>query len=118
MVVDDETELLNTLNLLLVRIGYTVETFTNGESALNVFKKTPDIFDLVITDMTMPQMTGDKLSSEILKIRPDIPIVICSGYHETFTEKEALKSGIKKFIRKPFRAVEFSKIIQDLIGSS
>jgi len=63
----------------------------------------------MITDMTMPKMTGDKLSREILKIRADIPIIICTGYHENFTEKEAIKLGIKKYIQTRLPDRNFQK---------
>jgi PAS domain S-box-containing protein len=118
MLVDDETDILDTLKAILTRYGYKVSTFDNGNSALNLFIEHPDQFDLVITDMTMPQMTGDKLSKEILKIRKDIPIIICTGYHENFSENDAFKAGIKKYVQKPVMGTELSKIIRDLLDKN
>lgn len=115
MLVDDESAILDTLKAILSEEGYEIRTFDNGESALQAFAETPVEFDLIITDMAMPKMTGDKLSREILKIRADIPIIICTGYHENFTEKEAIKLGIKKYIQKPVAGSELSKIIRELL---
>lgn len=84
MLVDDEQAILDTLGALLSAKGFQVSTFDNGEAALNEFAKNPDQFDVIVSDMTMPKMTGDKLSMAALKIREDIPIIICTGYHEKF----------------------------------
>ncbi len=116
MLVDDEPAILETMKAILSQKGYKISTFDNGKSALQAFKKEPDYFDLIITDMTMPQMTGDKLSKEILEIRPHIPIILCTGYHETFSKEDAFKTGIKKYIHKPVIGKELSKIIRDLLN--
>ena len=89
MLVDDEAAILDTLKKIMDRQGYRVSTFENGESAMQAFKKNPNQFDLIITDMTMPRMTGEQLSREALKIRAKIPIIMCTGYHKTFTEKRS-----------------------------
>jgi DNA-binding NtrC family response regulator len=65
------------------------------------FKTQPDTFDLVITDMTMPGITGDMLSRELMKIKPDIPIILCTGFSETITPQKAHEIGIKEFLKKP-----------------
>ncbi|MBW1737532.1 MAG: response regulator, partial [Deltaproteobacteria bacterium] len=69
--------------------------------ALELFKAKPDRFDLVITDMTMPNMTGDRLARELMKIRPDIPIILCTGFSERISEEKAKGMGIKAFAMKP-----------------
>ena len=69
--------------------------------ALELFRAEPDRFDLVITDMTMPHMTGDKLAKELIKIRPDIPIILCTGHSRLVSEKKAKEIGIKAFVMKP-----------------
>ncbi len=117
MLVDDEPAILETLKAILSRQGYEVSTFNNGESALQVFADNSTEFDLIITDMTMPQMTGDKLSREVLKIREEIPIIICTGYHENFSEEEAIRAGIKKYLQKPVIGKELPKIIRDLLNT-
>ena len=96
LLVDDETHILDTFKAILENQGYRVSTFNNGEAALKKFMENPKSFDLVITDMTMPQMTGDRLSRDILSIRADMPIILCTGYHEKFTEKEAIRLGVRK----------------------
>ena len=115
MIVDDEKAILETMDAILSREGYQVVTYENPVSALKVFGKSPDQFDLIITDMTMPKMTGDKLSSEILKIRHNMPIVICSGYHERISEADADKLGVKKIIQKPVLGSDLQRIIQKLL---
>ena len=117
MLVDDEAAILDTIKAILVGQGYEVLTFTNGESALKGFIKDPDQFDLIITDMAMPRMTGDKLSHEILKIRAEIPIVMCTGYHENFTREKAARVGIKKYVPKPIMGKDLLKIIRDLLDT-
>lgn len=115
MLVDDEQAILETLGALLSAKGFQISTFDNGEAALNAFAKNPDKFDLIVTDMTMPKMTGEKLSLSVLEIRDDIPIIICTGYHENFTESKAMKAGIKKYIQKPVVSSDLSKIIRELL---
>ncbi|WP_022666801.1 hybrid sensor histidine kinase/response regulator [Desulfospira joergensenii] len=116
MLVDDEHAILTTLKAILSRQGYQVSTFDNGESALESFTRDPARFDLIITDMTMPRMNGDKLSKKILEIRKDIPIIICTGYHGSFTKEEAVKAGIKRYLQKPVIGSELSKIIRELLS--
>ncbi|MCF6247163.1 MAG: response regulator [Desulfobacula sp.] len=101
MVVDDEDSILEPFTGFLEDHGYTVFTFTNGKDALTAFKKEPDGFDLVITDLIMPRLAGDTLSVEMLKQRPDLPIILCSGNIEKITDDLILKSGVKKAILKP-----------------
>jgi len=115
MVIDDEPAILNTLSAILSRQGYQISAFDNGVPALETFTHTPDRFDLIITDMTMPRLTGDRLARKILKIRADIPILVCTGYHESFSEAEATRAGITKFIQKPITASALLKIINELL---
>ena len=95
--------------------GYQVTPFDDSDAAYEAFSKDPDRFDLVVTDMAMPKMTGDKLSEKLLKIRPDLPIIICTGYHDTFTEASALAIGIARYVHKPVMGSELSRIIRDLM---
>ncbi|MBU3951625.1 MAG: response regulator, partial [Proteobacteria bacterium] len=98
MLVDDEQAILETLGALLSAKGFQISTFDNGEAALNAFAKNPDQFDLIVTDMTMPKMTGDKLAKEILGIRPEMPIILCSGYSDRIDAEKAAALGIRKYI--------------------
>jgi PAS domain S-box-containing protein len=99
--IDDEPALVDMGKQIFERLGYEVTSRTSGVEALELFKAQPDRFDLVITDMTMPNMMGDKLARELMKIRPDIPIIICTGYSERITEEKAKRIGIKAFVMKP-----------------
>ena len=87
---------------MLERLGYSVDAYLSPTDALKSFKLRPDAFDVVITDMTMPQMTGDLLAQELLQIRSDIPIILCTGYSERLTEEKIKELGIKGYLMKPF----------------
>lgn len=91
-------------------------TRTNSIEALELFRSQPEKFDLVITDMTMPNITGDKLSVELIKIRPDIPIILCTGFSELMTEEKAKSIGIKGFIMKPVVMREIAQTIREALG--
>ena len=83
-------------------MNYTVITVDNSPEALEIFRKTPSRFHLVICDMTMPQMTGIQLAGELLSLRPDLPIILCTGFSEFVDAKKAKAVGIKEFLMKPF----------------
>jgi len=112
LVIDDEKDLVITMQKYLAALGYDVVTSTGSLDALNIFHKNPHRFDLIITDMTMPQMTGLKLSQEILSIRPEIPIILCTGYYESITEAETKRHGIRELVMKPIRLSEYSQLIR------
>lgn len=99
--VDDEKTLVDLGRQMLARLGYQVVCRTSSIEALELFKKRPDHFDLVITDMTMPNMTGDKLVRHIMRIRPDMPVILCTGFSEQISEESAGEIGIREFILKP-----------------
>ena len=101
LIVDDELPIAKLEKNVLERLGYTVNEQTNSTEALEVFKASPDRYDLVITDMSMPFMTGEVLAKKLLAIRPDLPIIICTGFSERFQEKHAQVIGIKGFLMKP-----------------
>ena len=83
--------------------------------ALALFRTQPDGFDLVMTDMTMPQMTGDRLSEELMKVRPGIPIIICTEYSELISEEKAGAMGIGAFVMKPFMKRDLADIIRKVL---
>ncbi|SPD72174.1 putative Integral membrane sensor hybrid histidine kinase [uncultured Desulfobacterium sp.] len=116
--VDDEDNLALAARYNLERFGYNVTSETNPLRALGLFKNKPDQFDLVITDMTMPKMTGDKLARAIMEIRPDIPVIICTGYGDRFSKEQAKEMGIKAFIMKPALAGEMTRIIRDVLDEA
>lgn len=115
MVVDDEESILISTRELLEDYGYQVSDFSNALLAFKEFKKNPDQFDLVITDMTMPKMTGDELSIELLKLRPDLPVIICTGYSEKITRKKALALGIREYVQKPVDTEKFIQLIRNIL---
>jgi CheY-like chemotaxis protein len=113
--VDDEPFQVDLMERMLGRLGYTVITETDSLKALEVFKDDPYGFDLVITDMTMPGLTGDELAGKILAQRADIPIIISTGYSERITEKKAKALGIAGFVMKPVIMKEIAKLIRRVL---
>ena len=99
--IDDEQILIDLGHQMLERLGYEVVTKRSSIEALELFRAEPDRFDLVITDMTMPHMTGDKLAQKLIKIRPDIPIILCTGHSKQISEEKAKDMGIRAFVMKP-----------------
>jgi PAS domain S-box-containing protein len=99
--VDDEASLVKMVMQMLERQGYEVVGKTSSKEALKLFQKESDKFDLVITDMAMPELPGDRLAQELIKIRPAIPIIICTGHSDRMDEGKALKSGIAAYAMKP-----------------
>ena len=113
--VDDEPSLVDIGTRMLSSIGYVVTGVLSSVDALNIFRAEPDRFDLVITDMTLPKMTGMDLSRKLLQIRPDIPIIICSGINDPETEVQVKSLGIKSFLQKPLTRRELSQTIRNTI---
>jgi PAS domain S-box-containing protein len=113
--VDDEKSIVNMAKSMLERLGYRVETKMSPVEALALFRSKPDEFDLVITDMAMPQMTGDRLVKEILNIRPEMPVILCTGFSEKISEEKAKKFGIKAFALKPLVKTEFAVIVRKVL---
>ncbi len=115
LLVEDEVPILDTVCKILEKIGYQVDDFLDGKSAMTAFEQDPHRYDIVITDMSMPQMNGRDLARGILALRPDMPIILCTGFHETFTREKALKEGIRRYIQKPVTGRELSVIIKEEI---
>ena len=113
--VDDEEVLVSLVRRMLEHLGYDVTTRTNSMEALDLFRSQHDRFDLVMTDLTMPYMTGDVLVQELLKIRPDIPVVLCTGFSEKISEERAREIGVRAFVLKPIVLKDFSKTIRKVI---
>lgn len=116
--IDDEKLLVELGRRMLDKMGYDVVTSQSSKDALKIFKKRYHEFDLVITDQTMPDMTGDNLSKELLKIRPDIPIILCTGYSSIITEDEAKKIGIKAFALKPLIHQDLGELVRKVLDES
>jgi PAS domain S-box-containing protein len=114
--IDDEPALANMGKQLLESLGYQVEMITKSSDALELFRKKPDRFDLVITDMTMPNITGEKLAIELMNIRPDIPVILSSGFNYNIDEKKAMALGIRAFISKPILKQELAETIRNVLN--
>ena len=99
--VDDETEIVSMEKEMLASLGYVVAGFSSSAEALEQFQLAPDSFDLVITDMAMPGMTGDKLARKLRKIRPGIPLLICTGFSRIMDRDKAASLGFNGFLYKP-----------------
>ncbi len=110
--VDDEKFLVDIGIEMLNDLGYKVEGRTSSYDALEAFRANPNKYDIVITDMTMPEMAGDKLAMEIKKIRSDIPIIICSGFSKVMTQEKAQRIGVKSFLNKPITMEEMAYTIR------
>jgi len=113
--VDDEKTLVDLGRQMLERLGYRVECRTSSIEALELFKNRPDQFDLVITDMTMPNLTGDKLTRQIMNIRPDIPVILCTGFSEQIGEESAKELGIREFIFKPLEMEKLAGTVRKVL---
>lgn len=118
LLVDDEITLVAMGKGLLQSLGYQVVALSSSLEAFEVFCKKPDTFDLVITDFTMPGMTGGKLAERIHQIRPGIPIIMCSGQSDQFSELDAEAAGIAEYVRKPYNLAAFSATIRRVLNQS
>jgi len=99
--VDDEEILVEIGKAMLERLGYRVTTRSSSLDALATFQNQPQEFDAIVTDQTMPGMTGVDMARKMLQIRPDVPIILCTGYSSIINEDQAYRFGIKGFIMKP-----------------
>ena len=113
--VDDEKSIMDLGRQVLEQLGYEVEARSSSIEALESFKAYPDNFDIVITDMTMPHMTGAKLAHELMRIRPDIPIILCTGFSQSINEDQALKIGFRAFIMKPISIEKIARTIRQVL---
>jgi len=115
--VDDEECIAETGEELLKFLGYRVACFSEPVQALEAFKATPDEYDLVISDQTMPKMTGIEMAAEMLKVRPDLPIILCSGYTTRDSEAEALAVGIREFCLKPMDMEKLARAVRRVLDN-
>ncbi len=118
LVVEDEATIGRMFRRLLQRLGYDPEVFDNGHDALERFRVDPSLFDLVITDLTMPGMTGDELAVQILRLRPGIPIVLATGYGPALSIDRARQYGISTVLRKPLTLKELTDALRVALGEN
>ncbi len=116
--VDDEPPIVRLGEQYLRRFGYEVTTRQSATEALELFRSDPHRFDLIVTDMTMPHMTGDELAAEMLSIRSDIPVILCTGYSKRITEVKARELGIRAFVMKPLTQHELAKTVRDVLDGA
>ena len=117
LLVDDEPMIMKLGQRMLERQGYHVETRASGTDALECFRQDPNRFDLVVTDMTMPGLRGDHLTKEILKIRPDIPVILCTGYSKQISKEKAEELGIRAFVMKPLTQRELADTVREVLDN-
>jgi len=115
LLVDDEEAILQIATTLLESLGYRVTTASSGLQALEIFRSAPESFALIITDETMPGMTGSSLASEVLTIRPGMPLILMTGYSETVTRDQAMALGIRRYIEKPFTKSSLAREINSCL---
>jgi len=115
--VDDEELLIEWGRAALERLGYTVSAVTESTDALKLFSCDPSRFDLVITDHTMPNMTGMQLAEDFLKIRPGIPIILCTGHSDSVSPERAKETGIREFLYKPISRQHLSEVIRRVLDN-
>lgn len=117
LLVDDEEPVLKMISQILERFGYKVHAFDMSTDALNCFRAAPHEFDLIMTDMTMPVMSGDKLVYEAKTIRPDIPVILCTGLHETTLDEGTNGNRPDKILTKPAGKDALLMNIRDLLDT-
>ncbi len=117
LVVDDEPSVAATTKQVLERLGYTVTVRTSSIEALELFRHDPNRFDLVITDQTMPHMTGDCLAKELISVRLDIPIILMTGFSQAIDEERCRKLGFDLFLMKPLLPVDIARAVRAVLDS-
>ncbi|MCP4716283.1 MAG: response regulator, partial [Deltaproteobacteria bacterium] len=115
--VDDEEALVDVGQEMLEEFGYEVETKTNALEALEAFQSTPEKFDLVITDKSMPHMTGFDLAEELFRIRPNIPVILCTGYSDSVDTQKAKSSGFSELVTKPIIMRDMAATVKRVLES-
>lgn len=117
LVIDDDPVLVKLLGEMLDIMGYEFVSNTSSSDGLRIFCEAPDSFDLVITDMSMPEMNGDILADRLISIRKNIPIILCTGFNENITEAEAKEKGISEIVLKPVNMKTLSDVIIKAINN-
>jgi nitrogen-specific signal transduction histidine kinase/ActR/RegA family two-component response regulator len=115
LLVDDEESIVLYEKNMLERLGYKISSFTNSVDALEAFEKNPEKYDLIISDVTMPILSGEKLALEMMAIRSDIPILLCTGYSNTIDKEKVLNLGIHGFLMKPVTKSDMAKMVRNIL---
>jgi CheY-like chemotaxis protein len=117
LIVDDQEFIVQMKREMIEQLDYHVTARTSSTEALEAFRAQPNKYDLVITDMTMPNMTGDKLAAELIKIRQDIPVILCTGFSEIVSPENAATLGIRGFLMKPVVMRELAGKIRNVLDA-
>ena len=115
--VDDEKAIVRSGSQMLEQLGYQVHSTTSSIEALEIFRKKTDTFDLVVTDMTMPKMTGLRMVSEMHVVRPDIPVIMATGNRAEISPEKAKEGGIRVFLIKPPSIGDLAKAVRHVLDS-
>jgi CheY-like chemotaxis protein len=115
--VDDEKTIAKLGELTLARFGYKVHAISSSLEALELFRLDPNAFDLVVTDQSMPKMSGYELAAEMLNIRPDLPVILCTGYSTMISAEEAKAAGIREFLMKPIGEMKLARAVRRVLDS-
>lgn len=118
LLVDDEEQIVLIEKLMLESLGYRIEERTSSIEALKAFRANPDRYDIVISDMTMPNMTGVQLAKELLAIRPSIPVIICTGFSDWINQEKAQVIGIKGLLKKPAGRLEMAQLVRKVLDEA
>jgi CheY-like chemotaxis protein len=118
LVVDDEPALCHALSRMLTKLGYRPVAFNHPQAALAAFRENPHKFDLVITDLTMPVMTGVDLARELLAVRPELPIILASGFSGACAPEDVHSAGFRDLLAKPFEIPQMSAVIRRALGKT
>lgn len=115
--IDDDNVLAYMGKKALEHLGYRVDPKTDAQDALDKFRDSPENYDIIITDLTMPKITGEKLAQEVMKIRPDIPIILCTGHSERIKDEKLESLGIRKVLIKPLELNELARAIREVLDN-
>jgi len=118
LLVDDQEAVMRLEKQMLERLGYQVTGSTSSTEALKAFLKDPSAYDLVVSDMAMPNMTGDQLARELTAIRPDVPIIICTGFSERINKEKATAIGVKDFLMKPIVKSDLAQTVRKVLDET
>jgi DNA-binding NtrC family response regulator len=115
LVVDDEVSLVYFIRELLQRKGYQVTVASDSHEAWDIFSSNPDQFDMVVTDQTMPGLSGVQLAGKMITLKPNLPIMLCTGYSDVVDETNIAQYGIQSFMPKPLDSKEFLQSVEELL---
>jgi CheY-like chemotaxis protein/two-component sensor histidine kinase len=118
LLVDDQQDVANMMSDLLTYLGYTVSAFIDSQEALAIYKQNPQAFDLLLTDQTMPHLTGVELSKAVMEIRPDFPVVLFTGFSTVVNEESALQMGIRAYVEKPVDTTRLIHTLSEILNAA